>query len=61
MGPDITVYYGIWARVSTERPAALFSDVVLIFFLGNRVVLSSIRFVYLVLERVLFGHRKIMD
>ena len=60
MGPDITVYYGIWARASTERPAAFFY-VVLIFFLGNRVVLSGIRFVYLVLGRVLFGHRKIMD
>ena len=28
MGPDITVYYGIWARVSTKRAVALFSDVV---------------------------------
>ena len=27
-GPDITVYYGIWARVSTKRPVALFSDVI---------------------------------
>ena len=27
-GPDITVYYGIWARVSTKRAVALFSDVV---------------------------------
>ena len=25
--PDITVYYGIWARVSTKRAVALFSDV----------------------------------
>ena len=28
MGPDITVYYGIWARVSTKTAGALFSDVV---------------------------------
>ena len=28
MGPDITVYYGIWACVSTKRAGALFSDVV---------------------------------
>ena len=27
-GPDIAVYYGIWARVSTKRAGALFSDVV---------------------------------
>ena len=27
MGPDITVYYGIWACVSTKRAVALFSDV----------------------------------
>ena len=27
-GPDITVYYGFWARVSTKRAGALFSDVV---------------------------------
>ena len=27
-GPDITVYYGIWAHVSTKRAGALFSDVV---------------------------------
>ena len=27
MGPDITVYYGIWACVSTEIPVALFSVV----------------------------------
>ena len=26
--PDIIVYYGIWARVSTKRAVALFSDVV---------------------------------
>ena len=26
--PDIIVYYGIWARVSTKRATALFSDVV---------------------------------
>ena len=24
-GPDIAVYYGLWACVSTKRPAALFS------------------------------------
>ena len=28
MGPDITVYFGIRARVSTKRAGALFSDVV---------------------------------
>ena len=28
MGPDITVYYGIWAHVSTVRAGALFSDVI---------------------------------
>ena len=28
MGPDITVHYGIRARVSTKRAGALFSDVV---------------------------------
>ena len=28
MGPDITVYYGFWAHVSTKRAGALFSDVV---------------------------------
>ena len=27
MGPDITVHYGIRARVSTKRAGALFSDV----------------------------------
>ena len=27
-GPDITVYYGFWAHVSTKRAGALFSDVV---------------------------------
>ena len=27
MGPDIAVYYGLWACVSTKRPAALFSVV----------------------------------
>ena len=26
--PDIIVYYGIWARVSTKRAVALFSDVI---------------------------------
>ena len=26
--PDIIVYYGVWARVSTKRAVALFSDVV---------------------------------
>ena len=26
-GPDIAVYYGLWACVSTKRPAALFSVV----------------------------------
>ena len=28
MGPDITVYSGIWAHVSTKRAGAIFSDVV---------------------------------
>ena len=28
MGPDITVYYGIWACVFTKTAGALFSDVV---------------------------------
>ena len=28
MGPDITVYYGIWAHVSTKTAGALLSDVI---------------------------------
>ena len=28
MGPDITVYYGIWAHGSTKIAVALFSDVI---------------------------------